>query len=172
MPSIGTVVGEAERLERGCSAAREGVYVAVCIEPAVDGGTFDVQDPDGKSIGTATVGAVFGKQVRFTISDGATDFVAGDRFEISVARASAASNAGKVVAWDPDASDGSQVIWGIALNEATAPDGQDLVGGLVGLRRLSLVKERGIAWPAGITDRQKALAIEDLEALGVVVRTS
>ena len=154
------------------SAAREGVYVAVCIEPAVDGGTFDVQDPDGKSIGTATVGAVFGKQVRFTISDGATDFVAGDRFEISVARASAASNAGKVVAWDPDASDGSQVIWGIALNEATAPDGQDLVGGLVGLRRLSLVKERGIAWPAGITDRQKALAVEALEALGMVVRIS
>lgn len=154
------------------SAVREGVYVVVCIDPAADGGTFDVQDPAGKSVGTATVGALFGKQVRFTISDGAADFVAGDRFEISVARASAASNAGKVVAWDPEASDGSQVIWGIALNEAVAPVGEDLVGGLVGLRRLALVKERGIAWPDGVSDRQKALAIEDLEALGVVVRTS
>lgn len=154
------------------SAVREGVYVVVCIDPAADGGTFDVQDPAGKSVGTATVGSVFGKQVRFTISDGAADFVAGDRFEISVTRTSAATNAGRVVAWDPEATDGSQVIWGIALNEAVAPDGQDLVGGLVGLRRQALVKERGIAWPAGVTDRQKALAIEDLEALGVVVRTS
>jgi hypothetical protein len=153
------------------SAVREGVYVVVCIDPAADGGTFEVRDPGGKSVGTATVGAVFGKQVRFTIVDGAVDFAAGDRFEISVARADASGNAGKVVAWDPEALDGSQVIWGIAINEAVAPEGADLVGGLVGLRRLCLVNARGIDWPAGITDRQKALAIEDLEALGVVVRT-
>ncbi|MCV0427814.1 MAG: head decoration protein, partial [Roseibium sp.] len=50
------------------TAAKEGKYTIVCTEPEANGGTFEVSDPDGKSIGTAVVGTAFGKQVRFTIA--------------------------------------------------------------------------------------------------------
>jgi hypothetical protein len=153
-------------------AAKEGVYTVVCTEPAANGGTFDVSDPDGNSIGTATVGAAFTKHVRFTIADGAADFVTGDRFTIEVTKASSNPNAGKVVAWNPTASDGSEVPWGIAANAAEAPDGQDLEFGLIALRRQVLCYEGGIVWPDGVTDAQKKLALEALEKQGIVVRTS
>lgn len=62
-----------------------GVYKAINIEPATDAGTFEVFNPSGVSIGTATVGVEFvGGGLTFTISDGATDFVAGDTFNITV----------------------------------------------------------------------------------------
>lgn len=61
-----------------------GVYRAVCIEPAADGGTFAVYDPAGVYIGDATVGVLFDGVVKFTISDGGTDFAAGDAFNITV----------------------------------------------------------------------------------------
>lgn len=154
------------------TAAKEGVYTVVCTDPATDGGTFEVSDPDGKSVGTATVGAAFGKQVRFTIADGATDFAAGDRFEITVTKSDINPNAGKVVAWDPAGSDGSEVPWGIAANFAEAPDGSDLEFGLIALRRQVLCFENGIAWPDGVTAAQKAEALEALEEQGIVVRTA
>lgn len=64
--------------------AKEGVYVATIIEPAVNLGNFTVEDPDGVTVGTGVVGTAFAGPVNFTISDGATDFVAGDRFLITV----------------------------------------------------------------------------------------
>jgi len=152
--------------------AKEGVYTVVCTEPAANGGTFEVSDPNGESIGTAQVGAAFTKQVRFTIADGSNDFAAGDRFEITVSGADINPNAGKVVAWDPTASDGSEVPWGIAATDAEAPDGIDLSIGLIALRRDVLCFANGIVWPDGVTDAQKALALEDLEKQGIVVRTA
>ncbi|CTQ53549.1 hypothetical protein LP7551_02073 [Roseibium album] len=154
------------------TAAKEGVYKVVCTDPATDGGTFEVSDPDGNSVGTATVGSAFGKQVRFTIADGAADFVAGDRFEITVSRTDINPNAGKAVAWDPGGSDGSEVPWGIAANVAEAEDGTDLDFGLIALRRQVLCFADGIAWPDGVTDAQKAVALEMLEEQGIVVRTA
>jgi hypothetical protein len=64
--------------------AKEGVYVATIIEPATNLGNFIVEDPDGVNVGSGVVGTAFAGPVNFTISDGATDFVAGDRFLITV----------------------------------------------------------------------------------------
>lgn len=61
-----------------------GNYVAVCTAAAVDGGTFRVHDPRGVAIGEVDVGVAFDDGVQFTISDGAADFVVGDRFNITV----------------------------------------------------------------------------------------
>ncbi|MBR7539968.1 hypothetical protein KC221_27680, partial [Mycobacterium tuberculosis] len=36
--------------------AQSGVYRAVCIEPAANGGTFEVFDPKGRAIGKVAVG--------------------------------------------------------------------------------------------------------------------
>ncbi|WP_321504049.1 head decoration protein [Breoghania sp.] len=154
------------------TAAKEGIYTVTCTEPAADGGTFNVEGPDGKSVGTAKVGTAFAKQIKFTIADGATDFAAGDSFTVTVTADVIGSNAGKVVAWDPAGTDGSEVAYGFACNEATAPDGEDLVGGLVVLSRMALCFAGGIAWPDGVTPAQKSAVLEVLEERGVVVRTA
>lgn len=64
--------------------AKEGVYVATFVEPATNLGSFIVEDPDGINVGSGVVGTEFSGPIVFTISDGATDFVAGDRFLITV----------------------------------------------------------------------------------------
>lgn len=60
------------------------VITAVASVPA-NGGAFQVTDPSGTVVGTATVGTAFtGTQVNFTIADGTTDFALGDTFAIVV----------------------------------------------------------------------------------------
>ncbi|MBI4921863.1 MAG: head decoration protein [Devosia nanyangense] len=79
-----------------------GVYRAVCIEPAANAGTFEVFDPAGVSIGVAAVGVLFAGVVRFTIADGATDFVAGDAFTITVTPIVPANGLGAFSVVEPD----------------------------------------------------------------------
>lgn len=67
------------------SGAKAGVYKLTIIEPASDAGTFEVEDPDGLVVGTGTVAVAFSAGgLAFTLADGATDFVAGDGFNITV----------------------------------------------------------------------------------------
>ena len=68
------------------ASVKVGVYKIVCIEPAANAGKFTVHDPDGIVLGVATVGVAFstGSHVTFTIADGATDFVSGDLFNVTV----------------------------------------------------------------------------------------
>lgn len=66
------------------AGARAGVYRATAIAAAANGGTFLVEDPDGNTVGVATVGTLFNGPVRFTIADGATDFAVGDFFNFTV----------------------------------------------------------------------------------------
>lgn len=67
------------------AGVQEGRYVAVAIEPGSNVGQFEVFDPQGVSLGLHTVaGSAFANQIKFAIADGATDFVAGDQFEIFV----------------------------------------------------------------------------------------
>jgi hypothetical protein len=94
--------------------ARAGVYRAVCIEPAANGGTFAIEDPDGVQIGRVNVGAAATGPVIFTIADGATDFVAGDAFTITVAAT------GAVLRCAAAATDGSSRPHGIVAMAADA----------------------------------------------------
>lgn len=69
------------------AGVQEGTYTLVAEEaPAADGGTFRMEDPEGRYLGTVKVGvaATLGGLGPITIADGATDFVAGDTFEIEV----------------------------------------------------------------------------------------
>lgn len=83
---------------------KEGVYKVVCIEPASDAGAFQVFDPDGILIGVATVGVEFtSTHVQFTIADGATNFLAGEGFNITVTfTAAVPSNGGTFSVVGPD----------------------------------------------------------------------
>lgn len=69
------------------AGAQPGAYKAVCIEPGTNVGQFAVYDPGGVFLGLHTVaGAAFATQIKFTIADGSTDFVAGDAFTITLQR--------------------------------------------------------------------------------------
>jgi hypothetical protein len=146
--------------------ARPGIYQAICIEPAADAGTFEVFGPDGVSIGTATVGVAFTGEVKFTIADGGTNFIAGDAFKVTVP-----NDGVKAVAWDPDGDDGSQNIRGVAITKGYAPDGVD--GAFVGLARgPAILLESGIEWPEGASTDDKAAARAVLAEMGIIVRAS
>lgn len=97
------------------AGAKAGVYRVVCIEPAANAGTFAVEDPDGVIIGRANVAAAFAGPIGFTIADGATDFVAGDAFTVTVA-----AGGTNVTLCAAAAVDGSQTPWGIVAVDADA----------------------------------------------------
>lgn len=67
------------------AAARAGVYTLTVVEPAANAGAFIVEDPDGVQVGDGNVAAAFNAGgLAFTLADGATDFIAGDSFAITV----------------------------------------------------------------------------------------
>lgn len=141
---------------------KAGVYTAVCIEPASDGGTFEVFGPDGVSVGTAEVGTLFDGVVKFTISDGGTDFEAGDAFEITVPTAGAA--------WGPldvDAIDGSADAMAISFGDYDASSAA--MSGVAIMRDAEVVLA-DLTWPSGITENQKTAAIALLEAERIFCR--
>jgi len=85
-----------------------------------------VFSPDGGLMGSINAGTdgadVWSNRIKFAITDKATSgdevaFVAGDAFTFTVASAQAAAS-NDLAAWDPTASDGSEVPYGILAAEA------------------------------------------------------
>jgi len=74
---------------------------------------------------------------------------------------------GKVTQLAPGASDGSQNAAGVLLNAVDASTG-DKPGVIIA--RHAVCSDKGLVWPASITDPQKSTAISQLKALGVLVR--
>lgn len=142
--------------------AKEGKYLAVCIEPATNGGTFEVEDPDGIVVGTAAIGVAFAGPVGFTIADGATDFVAGDKFAITVTL-----GVPKYKEYDPDNTDGSQVARALLFDNVDATD-DDKEG--VAITRLAEVNAAELIWFDGATDDQKKAGLKQLDRHEIVAR--
>jgi hypothetical protein len=125
--TAGTIAGAADAGNTGNGAigtlsvgtgAQLGVYRAVCIEPGTNLGTFAVFDPYGVEVGRAIVGSAFTGQVNFTIADGATDFVAGDAFSITVSAVTE-----KYLKSLAAATDGSQVPDAVLAEDCDASGG-------------------------------------------------
>lgn len=67
------------------SAAKAGVYTLTCITAQVDAGIFSVFDPDGERLEDLTVAVAYSNNhFGITIADGATDFIVGDIFTITM----------------------------------------------------------------------------------------
>ena len=145
-----------------------GVWVATCIEPVSAGGVFTLEDPDGVNMGIVTVGtpASIGG-LSFTIADGATDWGAGAQVKYTV---TASDDAEKYVPVNAASTDGSQIARAICLCEATAPDGTDVTLESVMDRGPAVVVRDELVWPAGATDAQKAVWIDQLETRGILAR--
>ena len=144
--------------------AEVGTYTITCVTAAADGGVFEVLTPKGFVLPSITVGQAYaGAHINLTIADGATDFIVGDIFTLDV------SGDGKIVALDPAGVDGTALAIGIVAADMTAPDGTDTNG--VAIVREAILADHAVQWPAGITAGQKAQAIDDLEARGILIRT-
>lgn len=142
------------------AGAREGTYVASIIEPGANLGTFQVEGPDGAIIGDGVVGTEFSGEIVFTISDGSTDFVAGDAFIIKVTVTTE-----KAVVLP---NDGTKEAEGILLDKYDATSA-DVAG--VALVRNCEVNGNEVNWPSGISAANKDLAITQLRNRGILVRT-
>jgi len=146
--------------------AKDGVYRAVCIAVAANGGTFEVSDPAGVTIGKVAVGATFATEVKFVIADGGTDFAAGDQFLITVGI--------EQTDYDYSALDLTKAgdfakAAGLAVYGVTT-DGTNKQKIAAIVRGPCEVRLSDLTFPAGITSAQKAEVIRQLEALGIVGR--
>ncbi|MEC9359809.1 MAG: head decoration protein [Pseudomonadota bacterium] len=146
------------------AGAKIGVYTVRCIEADTDSGTFRVENPDGDVIGDVVVGATFADDIKFVIADGATDFIVGDGFDITVV---AEATGEAYVQFDQDGTDGSEVAVAILFGAADATDAA--VPCIVHYKGCA-VNTRQITWPADITDSEKAVAIAQLADRGIVLR--
>ncbi len=74
---------------------------------------------------------------------------------------------GEHVPLDPAASDGSEIADAVAVTEKSEAGGSAYV---YGLRRHAIVNDSGLIWPESIDPAAKAIAVEQLRELGVVVQ--
>lgn len=145
------------------AGALVGAYQLTFIEPATDAGTFQVEDPTGKVIGTGNVAAAFSKGgLAFTLADGATNFVAGDGFTITVAAGS-----GKWAGYDDGNADGTQVAAGVLMQKVDATSTDVSATAIV---RLAEVKKDQLQWIDAVDSTAKAKAYTDLAAINIIAR--
>ncbi|MGY3588076.1 head decoration protein [Bradyrhizobium sp. USDA 4350] len=147
-------------------AAVDGDYLLTCTAAAANAGTFSVQTPDGREIGPMTVAVAFNKEIKFTLADGATDFVVGDSFKIRVGIESPSDY--QYAALNPAAADGTQNAAAVAIYAVTT-DGTSTAQIAVIDNDAELIGAC-LTWPAGITAPQKAEAILQLRKQGVKIR--
>lgn len=143
--------------------AQAGDYIVTCIAESADAGTFRVVAPDGSVIGDATVAVAFtSSHINFTISDGASDWDAGDFITVTVPAGS-----GEFTELAPAAVDGSQRAAGILYGSV---DASAAAADCVVVRRIAEVVSAELTWPDGISDGDKGTALDQLEALGIIAR--
>lgn len=76
---------------------------------------------------------------------------------------------GKLYALDPAATDGTEIAFGVLIQDvdATLIDRTGIV-----VARHAVLADSKVIWPAGITVPQKAAAIAQLEAKGILIRSA
>jgi len=146
-------------------AAKPGAYKATCIVAAANGGRFRIDDPAGVELGQVNVGAAFNKAVKFTIADGAADFVVGDSFEVLVDLDAGGET---VVAWDPAANDGTEIAACLPLYREKTGAGERKA--IATMARDAEIISGNIAWPANVTAEQKETALQQLALHGLISR--
>ena len=103
--------------------AKAGIYTVRIVRTATHIFDYEVKNPNGQQIGFGTcegsgLTSVFSGEIEFTLTDGSTDFVKTDGFDITVA-----SGSGKLKRSVSTAVDGSQYPKYILVNETDATAG-------------------------------------------------
>jgi hypothetical protein len=143
--------------------ALPGVYKLVVLDPVTNAGSFELEDPTGKIVATGKVATAFNAGgLSFTLADGATDFIAGDGFNITVAAGS-----GKYVEYDDTGTDGREVAAGILFDDVDASSA-DKPG--VAIVRAAEIASAKLVWGSGQDNTMKANGLADLATLGIIAR--
>lgn len=144
----------------------EGVYTLRCVTAVTNGGVFRLERPDGVVIGDVTIPPGAGNSITITenikgvLTDGGTDFIVGDGFDIAVSALSE-----KIVEYDPAATNGGQIMRGILIAAVNATGG-DAVG-VVASRGPGTVNSNDLVWKSGLTTAQKETGKRALLARGI-----
>lgn len=143
--------------------AKAGIYTVRCIAAAANGGTFRVENPAGDVIGDVLVAATFDDDIKFSIADGAADFIVGDGFDITVA-----AGGGKYVASPAAGVTGAESASAVLLDkvDATAADVK-----AAAITRDAEVNGKLLTYAASVDDDpKKAAKAAELAAAGIIVR--
>ena len=145
-----------------------GAYNLEIVEAVTNGGVLKLEDPNGALVaekltmtvgaGAATVFEVAG--MTFTITDGSTDFVLGDKFSLTVAAD------GKMVFFATDGAGGAQIPTEVLSRETVSTGAGDvpvrpIVSGKVRRERL-VIEADGDG--SNVTD----VIIDQLRSIGIV----
>lgn len=131
------------------AGAKVGVYQVRLVAAATNAGTFRITDPDGYNIGEVAVGATFDNDVKFATADGATDFVVGDGFDVTVAAGS--------MKWAPcqaNGVDGTDAPRGVLITKADTTDA-DVAGAIVIARGPVTVSAVALVWHSSFDSQGK-----------------
>lgn len=145
------------------AAAKPGIYTVRCIAAATNSGTFRVEGPDGLVLGDVAVGATWSEHIKFAIADGASDFIVGDGFDITVAAGSS-----KYALYNPTLLDGRETAAAILLNavDATSADQKAVV-----VLCDAVINPLSLVWHASVDNQtKKDTGLAQLATLGIVTR--
>lgn len=152
----------------GDALAPAGNYIIEITGAAGATAAFNVFKPDGTLDGVGNVGTAYNGSINGTLADGSTDWGPGMYVTIPVSYADSAT-AGLWGVFDEDNTDGTQNAAGIAIYGIVTGVGEVTTKTAV-LVRDSVVNGHCLTWSSGITDGEKAAAMVQLEALGIIVR--
>lgn len=142
------------------AGAKVGIYRLRVVTAATNAGDFEVIDPDGDVAGIGHVAAAFtGGGLSFTLADGATDFIVGDGFDITVS-----AGAATYTALDLAGTHGQDVCAGILFDTTDATSAAEPC---VVIDSDVEVRESQLIYPGGFTSAQKATAKSQLAARGI-----
>ena len=151
------------------AGAKTGVYRVRFAIAAANNGTFVVTDPDGLQIGTVVMAAgagAFSNGIKLAIADGASDFVVGDGFDITVAVGS--------LKWAPSPNALTAGIEGAEVARAVAIYGADATSADVDIAILARDAEwriGALVYDATVDDNaKKAIKRAQLAAAGIIAR--
>lgn len=148
--------------------AIEGVYTLRCITAVTNGGVFRLENPNGVVLGdyTITPGAggtvTVSEHIKGVLTDGGTDFVVGDGFDITISALTY-----KFAEYNPAGTNGSQILAGFLLDNVNATSADVACTALV--RGPAVVNGNDIVWKSGMTTAQKNTAKIAAQALGIKV---
>ena len=144
--------------------AEVGIYDLVCVTAAVNAGTFAVFTPSGFRLADATVAVAYaGNHLNFTISDGAADFVVGDKFTVDI------TGDGKFDFAKAGDVTGLAEAVAVLLEEVDTTAG-DVTKALV-LARDSIVSEQGLIFHSSVDDATKRAAMKAGLKVGGILST-
>lgn len=144
------------------AGAMAGVWNLVCTVTGATG-KFRVMRPDGSLDGVLTIGTAYNGGINLTVSDGSNDWLVDDIIPVTVSYLDGDS----AITYEPldvAGTDGSQIAAAISYGDYAASG-----------RGVAFVRDCEhnadiVKWPSGITADQKALAITQLAAQGIILR--